>query len=115
RTIAFERDFAIWTVDTASGQAHEVPIALRGAPATVGVEHRTFTDQLQELALSPDGKKAAFTVHGEIFSISAKDGGDAVRVTQTAEEEGEIVWAPNSRQLAYVSDRSGTNHLFVYD
>jgi tricorn protease len=114
-TIAFERDFGIWTVDTASGQPHEVAISLRGAPAATGIEHRTFTDQLQELALSPDGKKAAFAVHGEIFSIAARDGGDAVRVTQTAGEEGEIVWAPDSRRLAYVSDRDGTNHLFVYD
>jgi Tol biopolymer transport system component len=115
RTIAFERDFGIWTVDTATGQSREVAIALRGAPAATGVEHRTFGDQLQELALSPDGKKAAFAVHGEIFSVSAKDGGDAVRVTQTAGEEGEIAWAPDNRNLAYVSDRSGTNHLFVYD
>src|SRR3954469_12296948 len=115
RTIAFERDFAIWTVDTSGGQAHEVPIALRGAPAAAGIEHHTFTDQLQELALSPDGKKAAFTVHGEIFSVSAKDGGEAVRVTQTAGEEAEVVWAPTSRQIAYVSDRDGATHLFVYD
>jgi Tol biopolymer transport system component len=115
RTIAFERDFGIWTVDTASGQSHEVPITLRGAPAATSIEHRTFSDQLQELALSPDGRKAAFTVHGEVFSISARDGGDAVRVTQTAGEEGEITWAPDSRRLAYVSDRDGTNHLFVYD
>jgi Tol biopolymer transport system component/C-terminal processing protease CtpA/Prc len=115
RTIAFERDFGIWTVDTASGQPHEVAITLRGAPAATGVEHRTFTDQLQELAVSPDGKKAAFAVHGEIFSIAAREGGDAVRVTQTASEEGELVWAPDSRRLAYVSDRDGSNHLFVYD
>src|SRR5262249_10856113 len=77
RTIAFERNFAIWTVDTASGQAREVPIALRGAPAAAAVEHRTFTDQIRELAMSPDGKKIAFVVHGEIFSASARDGGDA--------------------------------------
>jgi tricorn protease len=115
RTIAFERDFGIWTVDTASGEAHEVAIALRGAPAAAGIAHRTFTDQLQELALAPDGKKAAFVVHGEIFSVAAKDGGDAVRVTQTAAEEGEIAWAPNSRQIVYSSGRDGTNHLFVYD
>jgi tricorn protease len=115
RTIAFERDFGIWTVDTATSQAREVAITLRGAPAATSVEHRTFSDQLQELALSPDGKKAAFTVHGEIFSVSARDGGDAVRVTDTAGEEGEIVWAPNSRQLAYMSDRDGTNHLYTYD
>ena len=115
RTIAFERDFGIWTVETASGQTREVPIALRGAAAATTVEHRTFSDQIQELALSPDGKKVAFTVHGEIFSVSAKDGGDATRVTDTAGEEAELAWAPDSRRLAYMSDRSGTRQLFTYD
>ena len=115
KTIAFERDFGIWTVDTASSQAREVPITLRGAPAAAGVEHRTFSDQLQELALSPDGKKVAFTVHGEIFSASAKDGGDAARITSTAGEEAELAWAPDSRHLAYMSNRTGTRQIFVYD
>ena len=115
KTIAFERDFGIWTVDTGGGQPHELTVALRGAPAAAAVEHRTFSDQIQELAVSPDGKKAAFTVHGEIFSASAKDGGDAVRVTTTAGEEAELAWAPDSRRLAYMSHRDGTNHLFLYD
>jgi tricorn protease len=115
KTIAFERNFGIWTVDTASGQAREVPINLRGAPAGAAVDHRTFTDQIQELALSPDGKKVAFTVHGEVFSSSAKDGGDAIRLTNTAADEFGIVWAPDSRRLVYVSDRDGADHLYLYD
>ena len=53
KTIAFERDFGIWTVDTAAGQPHDVPITLRGAPAAAAIEHRTFSDQIQELAVSP--------------------------------------------------------------
>jgi tricorn protease len=115
KAIAFERDFGIWTVDTSSGQAREVAVTLRGAPAAAAIEHRTFGDQLTELALSPDGKKIAFTVHGEVFSASAKDGGEAARVTTTAGEEAELVWAPDNRRFAYVSDRDGVNHLFVYD
>ena len=115
RTIAFERDFGVWTVEMATGQAREVPIALRGAPAAAAVDHRTFTDQLQELALSPDGRKVAFTVHGEVFSASAKDGGDAARVTNTAGEEAELAWAPDSKRLVYRSDRDRTHHLFLYD
>jgi Tol biopolymer transport system component len=115
KTIAFERNFAIWTVDTATGQPREVPIALRGAPAAAAAEHRSFTDQYQELALSPDGKKVAFTVHGEVFSASAKDGGDAIRVTNTAGEEAELAWAPDSRRLVYRSDRDRVHHLFLYD
>jgi Tol biopolymer transport system component/C-terminal processing protease CtpA/Prc len=115
RTVAFERDFGIWTVDTSTNQAREVSITLRGAPAAAAPEHRTFSDQIQELALSPDGKKIAFAVHGEIFSASAKDGGEAARVTTTAGEEAELSWAPDSRRLAYRSDRDGTNHLYLYD
>jgi tricorn protease len=115
KTIAFERDFGIWTVDTASGLSREVPIVLRGAPAATAVEHRTFSDQIQELALSPDGKKIAFAVHGEVFSASAKDGGDAVRLTTTAGEEAELAWAADSRRLVYVSDRDGGRHLFLFD
>src|SRR6185369_12845316 len=60
RTIVFERNFAIWKLDTATGQASEVPITRRGAPAGPSVEHLRLTDQIQELALSPDGKKVAF-------------------------------------------------------
>jgi Tol biopolymer transport system component len=115
RTVAFERDFGIWTVDTATGRTHELSIALRGAPAAAAIEHRVFSDQIQELSLSPDGRKIAFTVHGEIFSASAKDGGDAMRITASASEEAELAWAPDSRRLAYVSDRDGTRHLFIYD
>jgi Tol biopolymer transport system component/C-terminal processing protease CtpA/Prc len=115
KTIAFERGFGIWMVDTATGQTHEVPITLRGAPASAEIEHRMFSDQIQELALSPDAKKVAFVIHGEVFSASAKDGGDAMRVTRTTGEEAEVTWAPDSRRIAYRSDRDGTNHLFLYD
>ncbi|MCC7417110.1 MAG: PD40 domain-containing protein [Acidobacteria bacterium] len=115
QTIAFERDFGVWTVDTSSGRAREVSITLRGAPAAEAVEHRTFTDRIQELALSPDGRKIAFAVHGEIFSAAAKDGGDAVRLTDTPGEEYGLAWAPDSRRLVYVSDRDGADHLYAYD
>ena len=71
-------------LDTASGKAREVPITRCGAPAGPAVEHLRLTNQFQDLALSPDGKKIAFVAHGEIFAASAKDGGDAARVTTTA-------------------------------
>lgn len=115
RMIVFERDFGIWTLDTASGQAHEVSINRRGAPSSPGVEHLRLTDQIQELSLSPDGKKIAFVVRGEVFAASAKDGGDAARVTYSAASESQVTWSPDSKQLAYVSDRDGTPHIFLYD
>jgi Tol biopolymer transport system component len=115
RTVVFERGYGIWRMETDSGRASEVRITLRGAPAGPAVERVRQTDQLQDLALSPDGKKVAFVARGEVFAASATDGGDAVRVTTTAAPESQPVWSPDSRRLAYVSERNGTGQLFVYD
>jgi Tol biopolymer transport system component/C-terminal processing protease CtpA/Prc len=115
RLIVFEHDFAIWKLDTANGQTTEVPITRRGAPASPAVEHLTLTNQIQELQLSPDGKKVAFIVHGEIFAASAKEGGDAARITTSIAAESQINWSPDSRRIVYVSNREGSPHLYLYD
>ncbi|HEX8181680.1 MAG TPA: S41 family peptidase [Pyrinomonadaceae bacterium] len=115
REIVFEHNFRIWKLDTETGRAAEVAITRRGAPAGPAIEHVRMSDQLQELALSPDGKKVAFVVRGEVFAASAADGGDAARISNSPADEYQITWSPDSRRLVYVSDRDGTPHLFAYD
>src|SRR4051812_16049745 len=99
KQIVFERAMGLWTLDVASGAAKEIPITLRGASAATGVEHQTLTQGFTSLALAPDGKKVAFAAHGEVFAASAKDGGDAQRITNTPELETSLAWAPDSRRL----------------
>ncbi len=113
--LAFERGFGVWTLDTATGRTAEVPITLFGAAAGRATEHLALTGRFSDLALSPDGKKVAFVARGEIFAASAKDGGDALRVTRTAAAESAPVWSPDSRRLVYVSEREGSARLFAYD
>src|SRR6185312_8765451 len=115
KSIVFERNFGIWRYDVATHKAVAVSITLRGSPAAAGTEHRTFTNGIQRFALSPDGRKVAFIVHGEIFAASSKDGGDAIRVTNTPAAEDQLEWAPDSKRLVYTSDRDGPRHIFSYD
>jgi C-terminal processing protease CtpA/Prc/Tol biopolymer transport system component len=115
RVIVFERNFRIWKLDTSNNQTSEVQIARRGAVAEPGVEHLRLTDRIDDFALSPDGKKVAFVVRGEVFAASSTDGGDAARITVSPADESQVTWSPDSRRLAYVSDRDGTPHLFSYD
>jgi tricorn protease len=115
KAITFERNFGVWTLDVASGDAKEVPIVLRGVAAGPETEHLTLTTGAGDLALSPDGRKIAFVMHGEIFAASSKDGGEATRVTTARVLDGQIVWAPDSRRIAYASDRDGPWHVYVYD
>ena len=114
-TIAFERDFGIWTLDTSSGRAREVPIARRGATLAPPPERLRLTSQFSDLALSPDGRKVAFVARGDIFAASAKEAGDAARVTTTPALESQPIWASDSRRLAYVSAREGGQQIYLYD
>jgi Tol biopolymer transport system component len=136
RTIVFERDFAVWRADAATGAAAPVPVRLRGAPAGSAVEHVTLTTGFQELAVAPDGRKLAFTVRGEVFAAVARDpgpaggagsgtgggaggaaqaGGDAVRVTTTPGDERGLAWSPDSRRVAYAASRGGRWRIAAYD
>jgi Tol biopolymer transport system component/C-terminal processing protease CtpA/Prc len=113
--LVFEHNFAIWKLDTTSGKTSEVTITRRGASAGPAVERQRLNDQISELQLSPDGKKVAFVVRGEVFAASASDGGDAARVSNSAGEENKIARAPDSRRLVNDSDSDGDQHLFLND
>ncbi|MCW5971541.1 MAG: PD40 domain-containing protein [Blastocatellales bacterium] len=115
KSMVFERNFRIWRLDTASGNANEVPIAMRGAPTAPGIEHLALNNQFQELALAPDGRKVAFTVRGEIFAAGARESGDAARVTNSLANDSQIAWAPDSKRMVYASERDGAANLYLYD
>ena len=103
KTIVFEREFRIWKLDPVTGACGAVEIAVRGTPAGTAATHLSLNTGFRDLTLSPDGKKVAFTAHGEVFAASAKDAGNAARITATAANESQIAWSPDSRRVTYVS------------
>lgn len=114
KTILFERNFTLWTLDTATAKAARLNITLRGAPSSPGVTHLQLSSW-NGLALSPDGKKLAVLGHGEVFAAPAKDGGDAQRITHTNAAEFDPDWSPDSTHVAYRSERDGPSNLYEYD
>ncbi len=115
RQIVFERNFKIWTVDAGGGNAKEVSINLRGLPSGNSDERKNFGTQISEFSLAPDGKKIAVIAHGEVYAASAKDGGEAVRITETSAPESFAAWSPDSKTVVYTSERSGKLQIFQYD
>lgn len=114
-TVAFERDFGIWTLDVASGAARPVEIRLLGT-----VEGPTPTVQREtqgwgDIVVSPDGRKWAFTSGGDVWATTIEGDVPATRVTHTSAAEGDVVWTSDSRQVVYTSWRSGTPKLYAYD
>ena len=118
-TIAFERDFGIWTIDVGGAARGATPrqleITLMGAVEGPTPEADEEESGWESIAVSPDGQKWAFTAGGDVFAAAVSDSVPATRVTDTPAEEGDIVWTPDSNGIVYTSWRSGTEKLYHYD
>jgi tricorn protease len=117
--IVFERDFGIWLLP-AKGEAAPVEISAFADYKLSPVEAKTYTRGVQEFSLSPDNKKVAFIIHGEVFVAPAKKEKDdpvptAFRVTETAGREDGLAWDKDSNRLFYISNRDGNPEVYMHD
>jgi tricorn protease len=114
RTIVYEDNFGIWKLDTASGKSTEIRIDIKSDSKQNDVELVSISNQAESFHLSPSSKRAAITAHGEIFTI-ATDRGEPQRVTETPWREQDPRWSPDGKWIAYVSDRTGRQEVWIGD
>lgn len=67
---------------------------------------------MRDVQISPDGSSIAFTYKGDIWTVPAS-GGEATRITSTPSYEANPIWSPDSRTLAFASDRNGSFDIFT--
>ncbi|MDE6342668.1 MAG: peptidase S41, partial [Muribaculaceae bacterium] len=67
---------------------------------------------LRDVAISPDGSSIAFTYKGDIYTVSPS-GGEARQLTSDAAFDSKPVWTPDSRRIAFRSDREGSDDIFI--
>ena len=73
---------------------------------------KTTTNDLDEYALSPNGKLSAYVVRGDIFvTRNDKEDKRSVRLTQGAQRDRHVTWL-NDETIIFISDREGQNDLY---
>ncbi len=114
RRIIYENNFELWTLDVASGQSRKVPISLAFDPKESDTQVVTTNNRAEGFSVSPDGSMMAVDFHGEIIVVPTEPGvGERLQVTNSPWRERFQVYSPNGRHLAYVSDESGEEEVWV--
>ena len=75
------------------------------------VEYLTFNAGASSMAVSPDGKEIAVVIRGDVFVTSA-DYKTTKRITNTPEQERNVSFSKDGRELYYSSERNG--HWGIY-
>ncbi|MSU51261.1 MAG: biopolymer transporter Tol [Opitutus sp.] len=114
KTIVYEENFGLWKLDLASGRSTEIRLQIASDSKSNDVELRVITSEAVAFSLSPSSKRAAIATHGEIFTI-ATDRGAVQRVTETAWREESPRWSPDGKRIAFLSDRTGREEIWLAD
>lgn len=67
---------------------------------------------MRDVQISPDGNTIAFCYKGDIYTVNVQ-GGTAKQLTTQNSYECTPIWSPDSKQIAFASDRDGNFDIYI--
>jgi tricorn protease len=116
KVIVYEDGFGIWKLDVASGRTSEIKLAIATDEKENEADIEAITNEVDAFDISPSGRRAVISARGQILTI-ATDRGDITRVApdNMASRNQVPKWSPDGRFVAFVSDRSGRDEIWLSD
>jgi tricorn protease len=112
-SIVFEEAGYIWRYDLKSGQATQLPIEIKEDFASGRSALVDAAKHIESVNLAPDGERTIVVARGDLFSVPAKNGTPRNLSKTSNAHERDAVWSPDGKWIAYNSDVTGENELYV--
>jgi tricorn protease len=112
-SIVFEEAGYIWRYDLASGQAAPIPIEVKEDFASGRAAFVDASKHTETVNLAPDGERAIVVARGDLFSVPMKEGTARNLSKSSNTHERDAIWSPDGKWIAYNSDVTGENELYV--
>jgi tricorn protease len=113
RAIAFENGGFIYLYDLNDKSLKKVTVFIQDDRLGARKELVNVQKNISTFEISPDGKRALFNARGDIFTVPAKYGNIRNLTHSSGIHERNPKWSPDGKWIAYISDRSGENEIYI--
>ncbi len=111
--IIFENGGYIYIFELDTEAVGRVPVGLAEDMAMSREQRKDASEMIRSASVSPDGKRITFGARGDVWSVPASSG-ISRNLTQTSGvHERNVTWSPDGRYIAYISDESGEDEIYI--
>jgi tricorn protease len=111
--IVYELDGELHLYDTRGGEDRALSISVPTDAAASRPQPVNAADNIESHIVSPGGERVAIVARGDVFSVPVAYGVTRNLTHSSNAHDREVAWSSDGKRLAYVSDRSGEEELYV--
>ncbi len=113
RRIVYELNGELSIYETTTGRSRSISITVPSDGGARRPRRVSADGTIESHSLSPKGRRAVFSARGDIFTVPAEKG-PTRNLTRSSDAHDRLPsWSPDGRRIAFVSDRSGEEQVYV--
>jgi len=113
--IVYELDGELHVYAIADGRDQKLDIYVPDDGLAARPSHRSVAGFVEDFALSPGGARALFVARGDVFTAPAEHGPTRNLTHSSNAHDKAARWSPDGRKIAFISDMSGEEELYLID
>jgi tricorn protease len=111
--IVFENGGYIYKFDFKSRKTEKVPVYIADDQVSGRGGWTDVRNSIENYEIAPDGSRALFGARGEIFTVPEKYGNTRNLTNTSGIHERSSKWSPDGKWIAYISDASGEDEIYI--
>jgi len=113
KAIIYENGGFLYKMDLATNTSEKVKISIAEDLVSSRPVLKDVSGSITNYEISPDGKRALFGAHGDVFTVPEKNGETRNLTQSSGSHERNSKWSADGKWISFLSDKTGEDEIFI--